>query len=453
MSDERWRDRVLVCAEALGRIALAGVTFLWIRRRRASWRSWRPAGFLATCLIWALALAGCGRTEGPEPRQRQEEEIAVTYANVADLVDALQQAGVPCEAVGPVAPGTGQCQMVGSLLTTHVMRIGEQLPYDAPTDQVTYWATGPNWAAYTTDAEMAQRVREALGSYRRGALPPPGPTCHDEPATIVGTSGDDMLDGTAGDDVILARDGNDRVQSLTGRDRVCAGGGDDSIESADGNDGIDAGPGADRVVAGGLGYFPPCPDHGACADVGDAIEGGPGDDRLEAGDDRDMVRGGDGNDLLLGQGGDDRLAADEGNDVLDGGDGYDAAVFAAAPRAISASLVRGGARGWGEDHLIALEQLWGSRFGDVLEGDDGDNEIRGDPQCDEDFGDDILQGLGGNDWLVGCGGADQLFGGDGDDGLNGDHTNDKPGYEPLDGGNGFDICYYGRPLNCEETRG
>ncbi len=118
--------------------------------------------------------------EGAEPRQRQEEKVAVIYANVSDLVDALQQAGVLCEAVGPVAPRTASCQIVGSILTIHVMRIGEQLPHGAPTDQVTYWATGPNWAAYTTDAAAAQRVREALGTYRREALPPPGPTCHDD---------------------------------------------------------------------------------------------------------------------------------------------------------------------------------------------------------------------------------------------------------------------------------
>ncbi len=241
------------------------------------------------------------------------------------------------------------------------------------------------------------------------------------------------------------------MESLTGRDRVCAGSGDDSVESVGGYDFIDAGPGTDNVLAGGLGYFPPCPHQtGMCAGPSDWIDGGPGDDRLEAGDDGDLVLGGDGNDLLFGQAGEYRFGVDEGNDLLDGGHGYDTAEFGASPHPVTASLAKGEAHGWGLDRLIALEQLRGSRFADVLEGHVGNNEIRGDPRCDEDSGDDVLLGLGGNDWLVGCGGADQLSGGDDDDRLNGDHTNDKPGYEPLDGGNGFDICYYGQPVNCEE---
>ncbi|MDP8927478.1 MAG: hypothetical protein M3O70_02590 [Actinomycetota bacterium] len=336
------------------------------------------------------------------------------------------------------------------MVTIHVMHIGEQLPQHALADEVTFWATGPNWVTYTTDAATGQLVREALGGYRRGALAPPGPTCHEAPATTVGTNGADVLQGTPGGDVIVAGDGNDDIHSFTGRDRVCAGSGDDSVDLADGNDFIDAGPGADHVIAGGLGYFPPCPDTGSCADVGDWIDGGPGEDRIEAGDDRDIVLGGDGNDVLFGQGGDDRLGVDDGNDMLDGGDGYDAADFGASPRSISASLSKGEARGWGLDRLVALEQLWGSRFGDFLEGDDWDNEIRGDRQgYEENSGDDVLLGLGGNDQLFGYGGADQLSGGDGDDRLNADHTSDRPGNEPLDGGAGFDICYYGQPMNCE----
>ena len=39
------------------------------------------------------------------------------------------------------------------------------------------------------------------------------PLCNGEPATIVGTTGDDVLRGTAGDDVIVGLDGDDLINS------------------------------------------------------------------------------------------------------------------------------------------------------------------------------------------------------------------------------------------------
>lgn len=109
----------------------------WTRRR--SWAS--PAWGLVACFVWALVLGTCGRTAGPEPRRGQEEKIATTYANAQDVVVALRRAGLLCESVGPVASGTGQCQMAGNLLTIQVTSIGEQLPHPAPAELVTYWAS------------------------------------------------------------------------------------------------------------------------------------------------------------------------------------------------------------------------------------------------------------------------------------------------------------------------
>lgn len=80
--------------------------------------------------------------------------------------------------------------------------------------------------------------------------------CDGKAATIVGTSGNDLILGTAGNDVIVALGGNDTIYALGGNDTVCAGTGDDVIYlgpghdvafGGAGNDTIDAGPGNDRI--------------------------------------------------------------------------------------------------------------------------------------------------------------------------------------------------------------
>lgn len=53
------------------------------------------------------------------------------------------------------------------------------------------------------------------------------PTCFGQPATIVGTNGDEWLDGTEGDDVIVALDGDDSIAGNGGRDLLCGGRGND----------------------------------------------------------------------------------------------------------------------------------------------------------------------------------------------------------------------------------
>lgn len=118
------------------------------------------------------------------------------------------------------------------------------------------------------------------------------PTCGGRPATIVGTSGADVLTGSAGDDVILARAGSDRIRSFGGRDLICAGAGNDVVKAGARADKVLAGPGADRVLGGG---------------GGDRLRGGRGPDRL---------RGGRGADLLAGGAGIDRCSGGPGPDTF-----------------------------------------------------------------------------------------------------------------------------------------
>ena len=119
-----------------------------------------------------------------------------------------------------------------------------------------------------------------------------GPTCGGRAATIVGTTGDDVITGTEQRDVISALSGNDEVNALGGKDLVCGKGGRDKLKGkADGD-----------LVKGGNGR--------------DVTKGGGGDDTLRGGPKPDRLRGGSGNDLLAGGGGNDSCRGGSGTDTL-----------------------------------------------------------------------------------------------------------------------------------------
>jgi Ca2+-binding RTX toxin-like protein len=94
----------------------------------------------------------------------------------------------------------------------------------------------------------------------------------------------------------------------------------------------------------------------------------------------DSLIGGSGNNTLLGGFGDDTLNGGAGNDVLDGGSGADTATYATATAlvkvnlSLTASQSTGGA---GSDTLVSIENLTGSSFADILQGNSGDNVLDG----------------------------------------------------------------------------
>jgi Ca2+-binding RTX toxin-like protein len=100
--------------------------------------------------------------------------------------------------------------------------------------------------------------------------------CGGVAATLVGTSGDDLLVGTADIDVIVALEGDDRVEGLGGDDVLCGGQGTDTLLGGSGAD----------LLLGGLGAG--------------VLSGGAGDDRLVGvlmtGADDQSVAGGQGRD-------------------------------------------------------------------------------------------------------------------------------------------------------------
>jgi Tol biopolymer transport system component len=105
--------------------------------------------------------------------------------------------------------------------------------------------------------------------------------CRGLTATIVGSTGPDVIVGTPGADVIVGLGGNDRISGVGGNDVICGGGGKD-------------------ILNGGAG--------------GDQLIGGKGNDRL---------RGGSGADRLRGDAGNDRLHGGPGADQCNGGAGID----------------------------------------------------------------------------------------------------------------------------------
>jgi Ca2+-binding RTX toxin-like protein len=86
------------------------------------------------------------------------------------------------------------------------------------------------------------------------------------------------------------------------------------------------------------------------------------------------------NDTLTGDMGDNTLIGGDGKDKLDGGAGHDTASYATATGAVTASLLSStknkGVAALG-DTYISIENLLGSRFDDVLEGDAFNNVLTG----------------------------------------------------------------------------
>ena len=193
--------------------------------------------------------------------------------------------------------------------------------------------------------------------------------CAGKTVTIVGTTGDDVLDGTAGADVIHGLAGDDILSGLDGADTICGGEGNDVLKGGVGADKLFAGPGNDTVKGG---------------EGNDTINGSDGNDTLRGGLGRDTIDGGEGKDTLYGDKMIDTLTGGIGWDYLNGGDGDD--------------ILNGGA---GNDRLTG----------------------RG--------GADTLYGNQGDDALVAGGGTDVANGGNGEDRCSGE-TEASCELEPLD---------------------
>lgn len=229
---------------------------------------------------------------------------------------------------------------------------------------------------------------------------------------IIGSENRDLLTGDNGPNVLFGIGGDDELQGN---------GGDDQLEGGAGSDRLDGGTGVDI-----LSYL--LSDAGVTVNLENGTaEGGDAQGDVISGfeivvgsEHRDVLAGDDGANELYGIGGDDDLRGDDGDDVLeggvgadqlDGGAGVDWVLYLKSDAGVTVNLsdntVAGGhAQG---DVLSNIENIAGSRYQDVLTGNDGTNELFGYEDDDE------LQGNDGDDVLEGGGGSDRLYGGNGTD--------------------------------------
>ena len=276
--------------------------------------------------------------------------------------------------------------------------------------------------------------------------------CAGRPATLSGTRLPERLVGTPRRDVIVAFGGGDEIFGNGGNDLICGGGGTDSLEGGEGADDLHGGDArdalfggdgkdilrgqkhadylmggaqGDEIVGGPAGSTPRTGDiagftgrtavrvslqtgnaygHGsdelrdvegilgsyvrdiiygdenpnslsgaASRDLivagsgNDLIGAGPADDTVYGGAGADTIFGASGHDELFGDGGADRIEGYQGDDYLDGGPGGDPLLA-----------------GQNGDDIV-----FGAAGDDILF---GDYEPCADPGCQNDFGDDVLDG-------------------------------------------------------------
>lgn len=197
-----------------------------------------------------------------------------------------------------------------------------------------------------------------------------GSTCAGARATIVGTSGADVIKGTSSRDVIQAGRGNDTIYGFGGADLICGAGWNDVIYGGDG---------ADRIY------------------------GGQGTDKVMAGSGKDVVYGGRQNDNLAGGAGVD--------EVYGGSGGLDRVSFSGDGPAVVKWATESAKTRSGEEDFTGFEGVIGSGDDDVIHGSEAADVLWGAE------GNDTIYGYGGSDEIVGDAGDDELFGGAGSDTL------------------------------------
>jgi Ca2+-binding RTX toxin-like protein len=306
--------------------------------------------------------------------------------------------------------------------------------------------------------------------------------------TLYGDEGNDILDGGDGDDVILGGDGDDIVFSSGGNDVIQTGSGNDVVIEAHsvpppeagniilGGDGKDfiamsddistifGGQGDDFIVSGmnvrfGQGAkvnLPPTGNEGDDWIEEGTQDGAPGDNMnpflLDDIAGNDVFLGGGGFDEMIGEGGDDIFVGSGAQDKMDGMSGFDwttykfdkfgvtvdmrLPIFAPAHGANAVDLARG-AVGQSPDSILdrfaEVEGLSGSKFADILMGDDQDAAVIANITAQgsvltntalisglQNFLGPNITSFGAGNIILGGDGSDIITGNGGDDLIDGD---------------------------------
>jgi Ca2+-binding RTX toxin-like protein len=259
---------------------------------------------------------------------------------------------------------------------------------------------------------------------------------------ITGDHNNNTLEGIEGNDTIHGGDGNDIIIDLHGNNSLYGDDGDDYIISVVGNfcfggEGQDtisyerlvnavkidmpngsttfidessnkdtftefenaAGTNADDIIIGD--------------DKDNKIFGLKGDDTIHGGGGRDEIYPGDGDDKIYGDKGNDYIMGSLGKDFYDGGEGIDTVDYSQeTDKALYLNLklkkMTGASFALG-DTLQNIERIIGTKFNDMIIGDDENNHLYG------HNGDDKIYGGDGHDILSGGKGKNELYGEDGGD--------------------------------------
>jgi Ca2+-binding RTX toxin-like protein len=279
-------------------------------------------------------------------------------------------------------------------------------------DLAVYWdAAGPMTVSLVTNSSSGPDGNDTLiniegisGSQFTDVL-----IGNDEDNQLRGEQGDDFLDGGAGSDAVFyfdargpvtvnlatgtatGADGNDTFVNI---ENVGGSNFDDTLIGDDKQNFLQGFYGNDRLIGGAaptdldLANYFDAPS-GVTVNLASGTSSGPhGADTFE---NIDGIQGSNFDDTLTGDGNVNALIGRGGNDRLDGGGNVDTVSYTAAPGSVTVDLAAGTATGDGNDTLISIEAVRGSRFDDTLLGDAGANILSG------EAGDDRLDGRGGDD--------------------------------------------------------
>ncbi|WP_376098969.1 M10 family metallopeptidase C-terminal domain-containing protein [Roseomonas sp. CCTCC AB2023176] len=237
---------------------------------------------------------------------------------------------------------------------------------------------------------------------------------------VSGTSGDSLLRGTWFADTLIGGSGDDSISGSRGADLLSGGAGNDTIDAfGRGTDTLDGGEGSDTLVLTLQAFFE--------VDLVTGVARVDGEAHVISGFEN-----------VVGASAGNSYVASTAANRLEGSTGTDLVSYAASDAAIIVFFgdepQEGGfAEG---DVLIAIENLTGTPFNDVIFADEAANVLTG------GGGDDRLSGEGGNDSLAGGAGRDDLVGGAGEDTLRGGDGDDfllgAAGFDVLEGGAGAD---------------
>jgi Ca2+-binding RTX toxin-like protein len=289
-----------------------------------------------------------------------------------------------------------------------------------------------------------------------------------QPESVFGGNGNDIIWCGSGNDQVQGQDGNDTLAGGSGADLISGGGGIDEVTYAQSvgngvavtldnvaNDGrrtaYSTSDERDNVLSDIENIYGSAGDDYFSAlgtTVGHQIKGMAGNDEIYGGSGNDALYGYYGNDTIFGSFGNDSIWGEAGSDLMSGNKGIDDLRYddtmGQRTRGVTVNLTEPLAQGYeggngsaGEnDRIRDFENVWGTKYNDLISGNSLDNN---------------LFGLEGDDWLGGYSGNDRLFGYLGNDVLKGMRGNDslwgEAGSDSLSGGEDWDNVRYDETVN------